>query len=302
MKTHSKIAKLLHPFAFSIYGIAVMLFLVAVLPMQKTAFQSFFASVTGTQIIAEVNPVRQSADLLPLQTSEKLSEAAQMKAEDMIARGYFSHTGPDGETPWSWLNKVSYKYALAGENLAKNYYDSELLVKAWLNSPSHAQNILNGYYTDIGIGVATGDVDGKETTMVVMFVGREITPAIQTLSNLPEGPPPAPQEPKPAPEPVTNVETAVPEELATIRTVDEEVLEIEKGLVLASNKPLDFRPADNGPGLAAFALNALPDVLRLSLTGFFAILGGLAVFVTATMGKKYIGFALPRLVSLVVLT
>ncbi|MEX2144851.1 MAG: CAP domain-containing protein [Candidatus Spechtbacterales bacterium] len=294
-------SKLLHPVAFSIYGIVVMLLVVAVLPLQKTAFQSFFANVTQTGIIAEVNPARQEAELLPVGTSEKLTQAAQMKAEDMIARGYFSHTGPGGETPWSWLDKAGYKYALAGENLAKNYYDSELLVKAWLNSPSHAKNILGGYYTDVGIGVATGEVNGEETTMVVMFVGREITPTIQTLSNLPQAPPPAPQEPKSAPEPQTNLAVAPPEELATVLVVEEEVLEKEKGLVLASSQPLDFRGQDTGRamGALAFIINFLPGILKISLTVFFAFVSGLAVYVARKRQASYFGFTAPRLLTLI---
>ena len=57
----------------------------------------------------------------------------------------------------------------------------EPLVTAWLNSPSHARNILNGYFTEIGIGVASGKIDGQETTVVAMFVARPITPVLETI-------------------------------------------------------------------------------------------------------------------------
>ena len=46
-----------------------------------------------------------------------------------------------------------------GENLAKGYATAESLVEAWMASPTHAANILDGSYTTCGIAVY--EVDGK---------------------------------------------------------------------------------------------------------------------------------------------
>ena len=156
------------------------------------SFSSFFnfrlnnllASLTQKLIIQEVNPVRESYGFLRLETNEKLAKAAQLKAHDMIKRDYFDHLGPKGETPWSWLEKVDYQYAAAGENLAMNCNDPVLLINAWLDSPTHARNILNGYFTDIGIGIAEGNLGGKKTTVVVMFVARERTVSLGMAANI----------------------------------------------------------------------------------------------------------------------
>jgi len=98
-------------------------------------------------------------------------KAAQMKAEDMAKRGYFSHEGPLGESPWSWLDKVGYSYVYAGENLAVNFSDSVEVHKAWLNSPKHRDNILGRNFSEVGVGTATGEFEGRQSIFVVQFFG-----------------------------------------------------------------------------------------------------------------------------------
>lgn len=106
-----------------------------------------------------------------LQTNATLARAAQMKAEDMARRGYFSHEGPSGELPWEWFERVSYDFVHAGENLAINFVDSEDVVEAWMRSETHKRNIVNGSFTEIGIGVAKGKYQGRDAVFVVQFFG-----------------------------------------------------------------------------------------------------------------------------------
>lgn len=104
-----------------------------------------------------------------LQVDPRLMRAAQEKARDMAERGYFSHQDPNGTEPWHWLIDSGYEYAYAGENLAFRFEDSEEVQKAWLASESHRANLLSPHYQDIGIGVATGTVNGQSGTFVVQF-------------------------------------------------------------------------------------------------------------------------------------
>ena len=60
---------------------------------------------------------------------------------------------------------------MAGENLAKDFYDTEGLLKAWMNSPTHRENIINPKYQEIGIGVVNGILGGVKTTLVVQHFG-----------------------------------------------------------------------------------------------------------------------------------
>jgi len=113
------------------------------------------------------NDERQSQNLGTLTVSPLLNEAAQMKANDMAAKGYFAHVSPDGKTPWYWINLVGYNFEYAGENLAVNFSDSQDVVNAWMASPTHRANIVKGNYTEIGTAVASGMYQGQETTFVV---------------------------------------------------------------------------------------------------------------------------------------
>jgi len=156
--------------------------LITTLPFYQIKISKLLADLTQSLIIKEVNPVRTSYGLSQLRPSEKLAEAASLKAQDMITRNYFSHSGPEGEAPWVWLDRVGYKYAAAGENLAMDINDPVVLRDAWLASPSHAKNILNDYFTDIGIGVAHGKIGDKNTIVVVMFLGREMEESEEILA------------------------------------------------------------------------------------------------------------------------
>ena len=113
------------------------------------------------------NGDRAAAGHSALAPDSLLAQAAQKKAEDMAAKGYFAHVSPDGKTPWYWLDAVGYKYTYAGENLAINFTDSSDVETAWMNSPEHHANIVKPEYTQIGIGTAQGMYQGQQTTFVV---------------------------------------------------------------------------------------------------------------------------------------
>src|SRR3989344_1075380 len=102
----------------------------------------FFADLTKVTLENSANQTRQSLGLAPLADSQKLDEAALLKAQNMIQNGYFSHTSPSGLTPWYWFGQVGYNYQFAGENLAVGFYESQEVYNAWMNSPSHRENLL----------------------------------------------------------------------------------------------------------------------------------------------------------------
>ena len=132
----------------------------------------YFAAIFATVLIDETNQVRQTDHLASLTVNPILEKAALLKAEDMAAKGYFSHNTPDGKTPWYWFEQAGYDYAAAGENLAVNFTDSKDVTEAWMRSPTHRANIMNGNYTEIGIATARGMYKGKEAIFVVQEFGR----------------------------------------------------------------------------------------------------------------------------------
>ncbi|MDD5433712.1 MAG: CAP domain-containing protein [Candidatus Pacebacteria bacterium] len=141
---------------------------------------SFFADISRTILIDSLNQERTGLKLATLKENILLNQSALLKAQDMMANGYFSHTSPSGITPWYWFSKVGYNYKAAGENLGIGFVDSAALHQAWNDSPSHQANLLSNNYKDIGIAFVEGNFNGSPTTIVVQHFGtQKIIPAVK---------------------------------------------------------------------------------------------------------------------------
>jgi uncharacterized protein YkwD len=146
----------------------------------------------GSQaLLNSTNEQRISADESLLALNEQLSEAAQAKADDMVAHDYWSHTTPDGQAPWSFITASGYTYQKAGENLAYGFDSASSTVNAWMHSPSHRDNILNHSYRDVGFGIAhSADFAGNgEATVIVAMYGLagDMTSSVYSQSSSPSG-------------------------------------------------------------------------------------------------------------------
>ena len=108
----------------------------------------YAADISPSEVIRLTNVQRADNGLNPLTESSILDSAALAKGNDMLAKGYWAHFAPDGTTPWSFFLKFGYKYSYAGENLARDFGDASSAVDAWMNSPSHRENMLNPNYRD----------------------------------------------------------------------------------------------------------------------------------------------------------
>jgi uncharacterized protein YkwD len=126
---------------------------------------------TQVEIVAETNEARAEEGLPALTINEKLTVAAQLKADDMVANKYFAHYSPAGVTPWHWFDVAGYNYIEAGENLASGFTKTDKLMNAWLNSPTHRANIMGAQFEEIGIGVAKTVTKGKTSWYVVQMFG-----------------------------------------------------------------------------------------------------------------------------------
>jgi len=152
---------------------------------------------SADQIIALTNGKRAQSGLGALSFNSQLSQAAVSKAQDMYAADYWAHNSPSGKTPWSFISASGYRYLYAGENLARDFSDAQSVVEAWMASPSHRSNILDDHFREIGVAVASGDLEGREVILVVQMFG---TPVSQIPSQQPlvqASPQPSPQ-PSPA--------------------------------------------------------------------------------------------------------
>lgn len=104
-----------------------------------------------------------------LVVNDLLTKAAEMKARDLVTKGYFAHTSPDGKAPWYWISRAGYDFDYAGENLAVNFSESEDIVNAWMNSMTHRANVLRREFSEFGTAVATGTYNGVPATFVVQM-------------------------------------------------------------------------------------------------------------------------------------
>lgn len=199
----------------------------------------FASNIFVEEIVAATNAYRLENNLSALEFDPVLSEAARKKAEDMFAGDYWAHVAPDGTKPWYFITTAGYDYVYAGENLAKDFQKSDSVVVAWMESPSHRQNILNEKFEDIGIAVVNGTLDGYETTLVVQMFGRRPPEALAE-----GGPPQVPSEPEaPAtpevlsqPPPVEIPEESVSIELPTAQAPSQpkvNVFDLTRGISLA---------------------------------------------------------------------
>ena len=131
----------------------------------------YASQIDPSRVIELTNNERLNAGLTIVKQNQELSQAAQAKAADMFAHNYWAHVSPTGTEPWSFITSSGYKYQHAGENLARDFGNPSDIVKAWMASPTHRQNLLDSRYKDIGIAVMDGYLNGVETTLVVQIFG-----------------------------------------------------------------------------------------------------------------------------------
>lgn len=108
-----------------------------------------------------VNQVRAQYGVAAMRFNARLEQAAQRHAADMVARDYFAHVGPAGDTPLSrirdtgYLRDTSMGYVV-GENLAwgtPTLSTPAATVAAWIASPEHLSNMLDPGFADTAVYV-----------------------------------------------------------------------------------------------------------------------------------------------------
>jgi uncharacterized protein YkwD len=125
-------------------------------------------SAQEQQALTLLNNDRAKYGLSALKANNKLNQLAEDYAEDMIARGFFSHNNPEGQTPFDRMRAAGVSYRTAGENLAINS-NVTAAETAFMNSSGHRANILNSAFTEVGIGVVQNS--SGQVYVVQEFIG-----------------------------------------------------------------------------------------------------------------------------------
>ena len=116
-----------------------------------------------------VNKARADAGVAPLAFDMEVVKTARLKAQDMVAKNYFSHQSPTYGSPFDMMRQFGISFKTAGENIAGNR-TVQAAFDAWMNSPNHKANILNASFNYTGIGIADSPTYGK--IIVEQFIGR----------------------------------------------------------------------------------------------------------------------------------
>jgi uncharacterized protein YkwD len=132
------------------------LFISAPTPVLQTADEQAVAM----RVIALVNDERKKAGCPALTVNPQLTAAAQGHSANMESRHFFSHVDPDGRQPWDRMLRAGYRYRIAAENIGAGFSTPEAMVRGWMNSPGHRENILNCKLEETGVGYVQDAVEG----------------------------------------------------------------------------------------------------------------------------------------------
>lgn len=108
------------------------------------------------RMLSLLNQERAANGLAAFTMDAALSSVARSHSSDMVARGYFAHTSPDGLSPFDRMSRAGISFRSAAENIA--WAGSvEVAHTSLMNSPGHRANILNPSLKRIGIGIVQKD-------------------------------------------------------------------------------------------------------------------------------------------------
>jgi uncharacterized protein YkwD len=110
-----------------------------------------------------INVERRKHGLRALRLEPRLSKAARDHSRDMVRRRYFSHTTPDGIGFAERIRGAGYMTSSrrwrVGENIAWGWRRRDgaaRIVREWMHSPPHREEILEPSFRDAGIGAVAG--------------------------------------------------------------------------------------------------------------------------------------------------
>lgn len=110
------------------------------------------------EVFRLTNIERANAGLEPLSMMSNLTQTAVVRANEIIQ--HFAHDRPDGSDCFTAFDDNGVSYSMAGENIAMGQRSPSEVVRAWMESPGHRENIMNGDFGHLGVGVAM-DSNGR---------------------------------------------------------------------------------------------------------------------------------------------
>jgi len=108
-------------------------------------------------VLQLVNLERSEANLPPVVHNPSLERIASDYACQMVEEGFFDHRDPvTGHGPGERAVAGKYAFFAVGENLAAGQQTAAEVMKLWMESPSHRDNILDPRWKEVGVAVRAG--------------------------------------------------------------------------------------------------------------------------------------------------
>lgn len=107
-------------------------------------------------VVCLINQQRTDRGLPRLVMNRRLNRAAQGWTNVMVHKRDFSH----GADFASRISAAGFNWSNVGENIATGYRTPESVVRGWMASAGHCQNILSPNFLDVGIGVSQYSIPG----------------------------------------------------------------------------------------------------------------------------------------------
>lgn len=118
---------------------------------------ALFDSVNDTSLRAEaikvcglINEIRTDNNLGTLTWNSNLEDVANVRAKEISET--FSHTRPNGKDWYTVNSKIQ-----GGENLAFGYDTADEAIQAWMDSPTHRENILYPVFKTMAVSIYEKD-------------------------------------------------------------------------------------------------------------------------------------------------
>jgi uncharacterized protein YkwD len=115
------------------------------------------------QMLISINSIRAEKSLAPLKMCRPLVKAAQGYAKIMASQDFLEHTGKDGSTPGSRIQKAGYdwmnpkKGSMIAENIAAGQNSVPEVMRGWSKSKPHYKNMVTPEFTHVGFGMAINE-------------------------------------------------------------------------------------------------------------------------------------------------
>jgi uncharacterized protein YkwD len=103
-------------------------------------------------VVCLINRERAERGLPALQANADLDHSAQRWTQVMVTHHEFTH----GTDFAGRISAAGFRWSRAGENIATGYRTPASVVRGWMASTGHCENILDPGYRSVGTGVSPG--------------------------------------------------------------------------------------------------------------------------------------------------